>query len=106
MATKIETVLEDDLSGGPAEETVAFGLDGQAWVIDLNAVNANALRESLVEFIAAARKPTHGVKAQSQRTDKAVVQAMRTWAAENGFQLAGRGRIPAAVVEAYQKAAA
>lgn len=103
MATKIETVLEDDLSGGPAEETVAFGLDGQAWVIDLNAVNANALRESLVEFIAVARKPA-GVKVQAVRTDKAVVQAMRAWAAANGFQLAGRGRIPGAVVSAYHAA--
>jgi hypothetical protein len=36
MATKITVVLEDDLVGGPAEETVRFGLGGEQYEIDLN----------------------------------------------------------------------
>jgi hypothetical protein len=36
MAQKVQVLLEDDLSGGPAEVTVRFGLDGAAYEIDLN----------------------------------------------------------------------
>ena len=28
MAQTVQIILEDDLDGGPAEETVRFGLDG------------------------------------------------------------------------------
>ena len=35
MATKTTVVLEDDLDGGPADETVRFGLDGVEYEIDL-----------------------------------------------------------------------
>lgn len=44
MAQKITVVLEDDLDGGPAEETVRFTLDGSAHEIDLSKKHAKALR--------------------------------------------------------------
>lgn len=103
MATKVETVLTDDLDQGLADETVSFGLDGTSYEIDLSKANARELREMFGDYIEAARKPA-GVKVAVQRTDKAVVQAMRAWAAANGFQLANRGRIPGAVVSAYHAA--
>ena len=28
MAQKVRIILEDDLDGGPADETIRFGLDG------------------------------------------------------------------------------
>jgi len=40
MAQKITVVLEDDLDGGPAEETVRFTLDGSAHEIDLSKKHA------------------------------------------------------------------
>ena len=40
MAQKVRIILEDDLDGGPADETVRFGLDGGQYEIDLS--NANA----------------------------------------------------------------
>jgi nucleoid-associated protein Lsr2 len=40
MTTKITVVLEDDLDGGPADETVRFGIGGTDYEIDLNATNA------------------------------------------------------------------
>jgi hypothetical protein len=40
MATKITVVLEDDLEGAPADETVRFGIGGTDYEIDLNATNA------------------------------------------------------------------
>ncbi|OLM28663.1 Histone protein Lsr2 [Pseudonocardia sp. Ae717_Ps2] len=45
----------DDLSGGPATERIRFALDGEEWFVDLNAANAEQLRQGLAPFIAAAR---------------------------------------------------
>jgi hypothetical protein len=56
MATKITVELEDDLDGGPAEETVRFGIDGSEYEIDLNMHNAGAFRQQLAPFIEHARK--------------------------------------------------
>jgi len=47
MATKITVTLEDDLNGGPADETVRFAGDGTGYEIDLNANNAAAFRRQL-----------------------------------------------------------
>jgi len=44
MAQKVQVVLEDDLDGGTADETVLFGLDGTSYEIDLNKKNAAELR--------------------------------------------------------------
>ena len=43
MATKITVALEDDLDGGPADETRRFAIRGTAYEIDLNKKNARAL---------------------------------------------------------------
>ena len=40
MATRITVALEDDLDGGPAEETVRFAVGGTEYEIDLNKKNA------------------------------------------------------------------
>lgn len=36
MAQKVRIILEDDLDGGPADETIRFGLDGAHYEIDLS----------------------------------------------------------------------
>src|SRR5690349_6289532 len=51
MAQKITVALEDDLDGGPADETVRFGLGGTEYEIDLSTKNANAFRRQLAPFI-------------------------------------------------------
>ncbi len=56
VATKIAVALEDDLDGGPAEETVRFAVGGTQYEIDLNKVNARAFRKQLAPFIAHARR--------------------------------------------------
>jgi hypothetical protein len=55
MAQKITIALEDDLDGGPAEETVRFGLGGAEYEIDLSSKNAAASRRKLAPFIEHAR---------------------------------------------------
>jgi hypothetical protein len=51
MATKITVVLEDDLVGGPADETVRSGIGGTDYEINLNAKNASAFRQQLAPYI-------------------------------------------------------
>ena len=41
MATRVTTTLVDDVDGTEAQETVAFGLDGSEFEIDLSDSNAN-----------------------------------------------------------------
>ena len=50
MAQKITVTLEDDLDGGPADQTVRFGLDGAEYEIDLSVSNATAFRARLDEL--------------------------------------------------------
>jgi hypothetical protein len=60
MAQKVTVELEDDLDGGPAEETVRFGVDGSDYEIDLSKKNAAAFRRTLAPFIEHARKAGAG----------------------------------------------
>src|SRR4029078_617491 len=55
MAKKVHSVLEDDLDGSPATETVSFGLDGKTYEIDLNDKNAGKLRDALAQYVGAGR---------------------------------------------------
>ena len=56
MATKTTVTLEDDLDGGPADETVRFGLGGALYEIDLSKKNARAFRKQLAPYPEHARK--------------------------------------------------
>src|SRR4051794_16361983 len=56
MATKTVIVLVDDLTGGPADTTVTFGIDHTEYEIDLSESNAAELREALSRYVQAARK--------------------------------------------------
>ena len=47
MAQKVSVVLEDDLTGGAAEQTVRFAFDGTDYEIDLSAKNAAAFAKQL-----------------------------------------------------------
>ena len=58
MAQKVHIVLEDDLDGSDATQTVTFGLDGTSYEIDLNDKNAGALRDALATYVGHARKVT------------------------------------------------
>ena len=56
MAQRVTVALEDDLNGGPADETVRFGVGSTAYEIDLSEKNAATLRERLAPFVGHARK--------------------------------------------------
>ena len=56
MAQKVRIILEDDLDGGPADETIRFGLDGAHYEIDLSSANAARLRDAIRPFVAKSRR--------------------------------------------------
>ena len=57
MAQKVTVVLEDDLTGGPAEQTIRFAFEGTDYEIDLNATNAAKFSEQLAPYLEHARRP-------------------------------------------------
>ncbi len=56
MAQKVSVSLEDDVDGGPADETVRFGFDGTKCEIDLSTKTARAFGTQLAPFVEHARK--------------------------------------------------
>jgi Lsr2 len=106
MATRIAVALEDDLSGGPADETVRFGLDGSDYEIDLSKKNANAFRKQVTPFVEHGRRAGRGQRRRGARPSSARERSgdIRAWARDNGIAVSDRGRIPASVAEQYHAA--
>jgi len=107
MAQQVTIALEDDIEGGPADQTVRFGLGGMHYEIDLNSRNAAAFREEVAPFIEHARNAGRGLARRPVRTAASRQRSgdIRAWARNHGITLSERGRIPASVVEQYQAAA-
>jgi hypothetical protein len=111
MAQKVVTHLLDDLDGKEAAETVAFGLDGALYEIDLSSKNAAKLRDAVAAYVGAARKagrvPARGKgrTSGSAAADREQNQAIREWAKKQGLNVSERGRIPAEIVEKYHASA-
>jgi hypothetical protein len=107
MAQKVHIVLEDDLDGSEATETVSFALDGTSYEIDLNSDNAAKLRDALAVYIGHGRKVTGAGRRGGRRAAAAVgtsAKEVREWARANGYDVPERGRIPAEVRSAYEAA--
>ena len=107
MAQKVHIVLEDDLDGSPATETVSFGLDGKTYEIDLNDKNAGKLRDALAPYVGAGRST--GGRRGGRKTSSATnlgpsAREVRDWARSNGYKVPDRGRIPADVRAAFDAA--
>ena len=69
MAQKVRIILEDDLDGGPADETIRFGLDGAHYEIDLSSANAARLRDAIRPFVAKSRR-VQGTATQRTRAPR------------------------------------
>lgn len=118
MATMTTVTLIDDLDNTSAAiETVAFGLDGASYEIDLNEKNAKKLRDALANYVANGRRVDGGrrtatrtrpAKARGGRSrtapDREQTAAIRDWARKQGYEVSERGRLSAAVMEAFNAA--
>jgi hypothetical protein len=109
VARREMVVLEDDLDGGDAAETVKFALDGAWYEIDLNNKNAKKLRDSLTRYVESGRKVGRGGVVAGARSrgrvtaasDREQNKAIRAWAKKTGKDISDRGRIPQEIVEEY-----
>lgn len=103
MARRTIVALEDDLDGGPADETVRFGVGGSEYEIDLSERNAAKLRAQLAPFVEHARRasgqPRRPVRTAASRRRS---RDIRAWARDQGVQLSERGRIPAGIAAQYE----
>jgi hypothetical protein len=111
MAQQTTVRYVDDLDGSEASGTVPFSLDGRSYEIDLSEKNTDKLRKALTPFIDAARTVGGRGRGRPQsagpraaRSSREDSQAIREWARQNGHKVSDRGRIPQAVLEAYQAA--
>ena len=96
--------LSDDIDGSEAAETIAFGLDGKSYEIDLNQTNAKKLRKALEPYVDAGRKRSRSGKAYRQTDVAPDPSAVRAWALAHKFDVPTRGRIPKKVYEAFTAA--
>lgn len=78
MAHKIQVLLIDDLDGSEAEGTVHLGLDDTEYEIDLNAEQAQALREVLARYVKAARRAGGGARRPARGGRRAPVSGLNT----------------------------
>jgi hypothetical protein len=108
MAQKVHIVLEDDLDGSDATQTVSFALDGTSYEIDLNDKNAAALRDSLATYVGHGRKVSGSRRGRRSSSSSSggghSAKEIREWARSNGHKVPERGRIPSDVREAFDAA--
>lgn len=124
MAKQVIYELVDDIDGTAIDEgegeSIEFSLDGVDYVIDLKSKNVNDFRKKIEYYVDHATRvggrkrksaPAGGVAAapaaqpaSSTKRDPAQTRAIRQWAADSGYEINDRGRIPADIVEAYEAA--
>ena len=103
MAQKVITLLEDDLHGGEADETVTFALDGTTYEIDLTKKNAAELRKAMAVYVGHARKVS-GSRGARRSRGSSDAKTIREWAQGQGLDVPSRGRIPQEVRKQYEAA--
>ncbi len=120
MAQKTIVTLVDDLTGEEAENisTVQFALDGVTYELDLSDENSTKLRDALSPYAKAGRKiggrrrsgprPGQAIKSTGRADgyNRETLKSIREWAKKNGHNVSARGRLPAAVLQAWQTAQA
>jgi hypothetical protein len=114
VAQRVKVLLVCDLHDGDVEgsETVAFGLDGASYEVHACEEHAAALRDAFAPYVGAARRAGRAPAAAAPRRPRAAaasgsrkdVQDVREWARAHGHTVSERGRLPGAVVRAYEQA--
>lgn len=109
MAQKIVTIYTDDLTGEESQEAQShtLSLDGITYEIDLGPDSYEQLLEAVGPFVRAGRKvgrPRAVVKRAPADRLNGDSTKIREWAKESGYTVNGRGRVPANIREAYERA--
>lgn len=100
MVQRTVIVRSDDIDGTPASRSIEFTIDGVSYTIDLSEEHAGEFDAALDPWIRHARRTSKPRGTQSP-VAKGSNDAVRAWARANGHQISDRGRISAAITEAY-----
>lgn len=112
MAQKVQVLLVCDIceGGKPGSETIGFGVDGSSYEIDLCDKHAKNLRDSVAQYVGAARRATSGRAGGRGRGrssgggDRQRTQEIRAWARSKGIKVSERGRLSSDIVAKYEAA--
>ena len=103
----IRSIVESDLSGKPDAATQMFGLGDTWYEIDLTAEEQEKLEEALKPYLKAGRKAGKTTPVKKRVVPETTAEErdkIREWAKKEGYEFAERGRIPKAVMKAYDEA--
>lgn len=121
MAKQI--VVIDDLTGESDAETRSLTIDGVDYEIDLTERSMQRLKDQIREFLEVARvaAPRNFARSTSLSAPRSIKRGtpvrkaqvlpspsstIRAWASANNVDCPTRGRIPASVIEAYERSMA
>ncbi|MFW0790062.1 histone-like nucleoid-structuring protein Lsr2 [Gordonia sp. CPCC 205333] len=109
MAKRVSVKYVDDLDGKTLADpvTIKFGVDGKNYELDTSAAHAKQFQKLIEGYVAVSRRGgPAGVRHLSSAgtRSKEQTQAIRDWARKNDYEVSDRGRIPVAVVEAFDAA--
>ncbi len=107
MARRTQVVLIDDIDGQELDgnaRSLTFSFAGVDYSIDLSEKNKRKFEKALEPYIAAAQRIGGGRGRKSASATGLDLKAVRAWAASNGIQVSGRGRVPASVIEQFKAA--
>ena len=114
MAQKVEVVLTCDLDDGdtPAVDTVVFGYEGANYEFELCQAHLDEYHNAMQGFVTAARRAgsagrrgaAGAARAARPAGNPSELAQVREWARNNGYEVSDRGRIPAQVREAFDRA--
>ena len=95
----------------PAVVTKRFSVDGKDFELDVCEEHASEFEQSMEIWVSHARRPRRRAsQARARATrprstaSRSDLDAVRMWARENGHAVADKGRIPVAVMTAYEAA--
>ncbi len=106
MARTVIEQISDDLDGSANASVVTFSYDGIEYTIDLSNKNKTAFDKLMKPYIAAATKVSSPRRSGARRArsvggKRSDLEAVRSWARENGHSVSDRGRVSGAILEAY-----
>lgn len=108
MAIEKITIVRSDLSGESEASTVAFGLRGTWYEIDLTASEEEGLQKALEQYLSVGRKASPGTGEPKAALVPKMTQAerneIRAWARENGFEVPVKGKLSKSVLAAWYEA--
>lgn len=108
MARKI--ILVDDIDGTESDDiqNVAFSFGGKNYTTDLSAKNLEKFEKAVAPFIENAVQAVGTLPHAAARVTKAGnperTARIKSWGAENGYEIPARGRIKGSIIEAYEAA--